>query len=224
MRSLRHGPMIVLAVFAAVAACVIGFGVYGLLRPPAPSSATSPTATSTQQRFTAPPEATPTSESARLPALPRTDDPVTYARAVANGLFDWDTMSGLSPQDYANRVEADADPSGLETPGLVADLVTYLPSDQVWQQLRTYQTQETFTVRTARIPADWPEVRVQAGSALRAGTTAVTVTGVRHRTGIWQGQPQSSADPVSFTVFLACRPGYPDCHVLRLSQLGKPLG
>jgi hypothetical protein len=222
MRPSRRGPLIVLICLLVIAACLIAVGIYGLVRGPAQSDvAPSP-------RISVQTGGSPSSSRSPLPAaqaasLPKTDDPVAYARGVAEAIFTWDTMSGLTPADYTNTIVAGADPSGLETPGLVADLATYLPTDEVWQELRSYQTRETLTIRAANVPAGWPEVLSQAGSQLRDGTTAVTITGTRHRTGTWGGQSQAAATDVSFTVFMVCRPAYPVCHVLRLSQLGNPL-
>lgn len=220
--SRRRGPLIVLIGLIVVAAGLIAFGVYGLVRGPAqPDRAPAPKITVS---IGASPSASPSASGTPHPsALPKTADPVAYARAVASAIFTWDTMSGLTPADYVNAIVADADPSGLETPGLVADLATYLPTDEVWQELRSYQTGETFTVASAQVPVDWPQVLAQAGSQLRDGTTAVTITGTRHRTGTWEGQSQSADTAVSFTVFMLCEPAYPSCHVLRLSQLGNPL-
>ena len=61
-------------------------------------------------------------------ALPHTHDPIAYAAAVATSLFDWDTGAGFLPTDYTSAVLADADPSGEETPALLHDVATYLPT------------------------------------------------------------------------------------------------
>lgn len=148
---------------------------------------------------------------------------MVFARSVAQALFTWDTMSGLAPSDYSNAVVGVGDPSGLETPGLVSDLVGYLPSTDAWHELQHFQTRQSITIDSAAIPPDWPQLKAEAGTQLRAGTVAVTVTGTRHRTGTWEGVDQASDSPVAFTMFLACRPSFPVCHVLRLSQLGTPL-
>jgi len=59
---------------------------------------------------------------------------------------------------------------------------------------------------------------------LLPGTTAFTITGVRHRSGVWEGTPVTSEHDVAFTVFVVCAPSYPACHLLRLSRLDEPLG
>ena len=89
--------------------------------------------------------------------LPETNDAVPYAREVANALFTWDTMSGLTPRDYANVLIADADPSGIETGGLITDVATYLPADDVWAQLRQYETRQWLEVYGIQVPGSWAQ-------------------------------------------------------------------
>ena len=40
---------------------------------------------------------------------------------------------------------------------------------------------------------------------------------------MWEGEPVASEHDVAFTVFIVCGPSYPECHLLRLSMLDKPL-
>jgi hypothetical protein len=156
--------------------------------------------------------------------LPQTDNPVTYAKAVAAALFDWNTTSGYTPSDYTSPVLADADPSGEEIAGLIGDVASYEPTTDQWTQLATMQVAQHLTITSAVVPSLWPQALAQAHGQLRPGTTAITITGVRHRTGVWYGQPASTTDPVSFTIFEACTPAFSRCHTLRLSQLNDPLG
>ena len=82
---------------------LVGLGVYGLIaRPHENTPAPAPTAS--EQR---PPASTPSGPSDLMP-LPRTNDPIRYARAVAVSLFTWDTASGLGPADYGQVVLSDA--------------------------------------------------------------------------------------------------------------------
>jgi hypothetical protein len=220
--SRRHGTLILVIAVLALTAGAITVGVFGLIHGPNQSNPAA-TAPSTAPK----PEVPKTPESKAVPSkpvrLPKTDNPVVYARGVAKAIFTWDTMSGLNPADYTNAVVANADPSGLETSGLVDDLAAFLPTDEVWQELRRYQTRQSLTIDSARVPDDWPRVRAEAGHQLRPGTTAVTVTGTRHRAGVWEGQKQTANTNVSFTIFMICKPTYPACHILRLSQPGNPL-
>lgn len=215
--------MIVGAVVVLVA--LIGAGIYGLARGPGQPDH------STHADHDALPGQTPaSSESVVRPmhtqevsVLPKTTDPVAYARAVAEAVFTWDTGSGLRPADYASVVIAGADPSGYETNGLVADLTGYLPTDQTWQQLRDYRTAQSLTIHDAYVPDVWAGIVASAGDQLAAGTIAVTIDGTRHRTGTWFGDTETSTHDVTFTVFVGCPPMFDRCHVLRLSRLDDPL-
>ena len=82
---------------------------------------------------------------------------------------------------------------------------------------------QTIEIDDAYVPDSWTAAVQQAHGHLRPGTTAVTITGTRHRSGVWNGEPAESSYPVSFTVFVACEPSFDRCHVLRLSQLDNPL-
>jgi hypothetical protein len=216
-----HRLIVIISIAAAVLAVVVGVGVYGLVRGPAePSHSPSTASGDTASR---PEPATSTATAAIPSALPRTSDPVRYARSVAEAIFTWDTMSGLMPADHASVVIADADPSGHETNGLVSDLATYLPTVETWQQLRAYRVTQSLRIEQAYVPPSWPGIVASAGDQLGAGTVAVTIEGVRRRAGVWYDKPATAEHDVSFTVFVACRPAFDRCHVLRLSQLDNPL-
>lgn len=216
MKPLRRRTVIALIIGAVGLAALAGVGLYGLVGTPTHTPAASTSGTHT------PSNPAPT-KVAQLTSLPRTNDPVTYAKAVARSLFVWDTASGLQPEDYQSVISEDADPSSVETSALVNDLAAYFPTDAQWQQLRQYNTVETVTVVRAYIPAAWGQAVASDPSAVRPGTTAVTIDAVRHRSGSWYGQPAATSDPVSFTVFLACQPTFPRCHILRLSGPNTPL-
>ena len=177
--------LLVVVVAGAVAA-LVGVGGYGLIVGP-PQPAPSPAGSSPARVGGRPsPPKTPTPSQQGLPELPHTSDAVVYARAAAAALFTWDTMSGLTAADYARPVIADADPSGDETPGMVADVAAYLPTASVWQQLRRYATTQSLTVHSAFVPDSWEHIAAAAAaSQLRSGTVAVTVAATRQRTGVW---------------------------------------
>jgi hypothetical protein len=214
---------VVLVVLATV-------GIYGLtLGPPdAPPSSTADAAdvdaAAGSHPETEPPAATAVPRGGDLPALPHTTDPVTYAQAVAEVLLAFDTMSALTPDDHARPVLDDADPAGRETPALAGDLANYLPTVEVWQQLRHHQTSQAVTIDAAYIPDTWEDITSSAGADhLRPGTVAVTIEATRHRAGVWQGEPATADHPIAFTVFLACQPAFERCHTLRLSRPDQPL-
>lgn len=210
-------------VVAVLVLVVAGVGIYGLVRGPNhPTTATH--ATGPGGSSGSPGGSGPAATAGPVPAvLPKTDDPVVYARAVAAALFDWNTTLGYAPADYSAPVVADGDPSGEEIPGLTTDVTSYLPTTDEWTQLTGMQVVQHLTITSAVVPSKWPEAVAQAHGQLRPGTTAITITGTRHRTGTWDGQPQEMSAPVSFTIFETCTPGFSRCHTLRLSELGDPL-
>ena len=217
----RRAFLVTVVAAAVVALALTGLGIYGLLRGPSPTAPAG--IPSPHQTAPITPNVPDTTPVPHKPTLPTTNDPVIYARAVAKVLFTWDTMSGLTLQESENAIVAGADPDVGETAGLVADLAAYLPTDEVWKQLRTYQTSQSLTIDSANIPASWPGIVASSRSQLERGTLAVTISGTRHRAGIWEGQAQEAASPVTFTVFELCPPTSGQCHLLRLSQLNNPL-
>ncbi|WP_237089432.1 hypothetical protein [Nocardioides dokdonensis] len=116
-----------------------------------------------------------------------------------------------------------ADPTGESSAGLVADIANYLPTDQIWIELRKYETRQWIEVVSATVPDLWATAEAQAGDELLPGTTAFTIRGTRHREGVWEGEDVASQHEVAFTVFIVCAPTYPKCHLLRLSRLDDPL-
>lgn len=158
-----------------------------------------------------------------LPALRRTDDPEQFAREAAQAIFAWDTATMIGRDDHIEQLVKVGDPTGESTPGLLSDLENYLPTVDSWVDLAQYETKQWITINTIATPSKWTEAEAQASSELLPGTSAFTIRGVRHRAGIWEGKPVTSAHDVAFTVFIVCGPSYPDCHLLRLSILDKPL-
>lgn len=215
------GRQIMLLLGCALAVITAVVGIYGLVRGPGGSPGGAPDAPPTKVQAVA----DPTDDAVTLESrtLPHTSDAVAYARAVAVSLFDWDTTAGFLPTDYTSAVLADADPSGEETPGLLADVATYLPTVEQWLDLGAMEVEQTIEIDEAYVPDSWADAVEQAHGHLRPGTTAVTITGTRHRTGVWNGEVAESSYPVSFTIFVACQPSFERCHVLRLSELDNPL-
>lgn len=159
-----------------------------------------------------------------LRALEPTDDPATFARRVALALFAWDSATLVGRADHIEQLVAVADPTGQSTPGLVGDLGNYLPTQDAWIELAQYKTRQWLSIDSVTTPTLWPEAVAQAGpDGLLPGTTAFTIRGVRHRSGVWEGAPVATSHEVAFTVFIVCAPSYPTCHLLRLSLLDKPL-
>lgn len=159
----------------------------------------------------------------QLAELHPTSDPEAFARDVAEGLFEWDTATMITRADHVEQLVKVGDPTGESTAGLLSDVGGYLPTDEAWRDLAQYETKQWLTIDTVSTPTKWAEAEAQAGDALLPGTTALTIHGVRHRAGVWDGDPVSSQYDVAFTVFIVCGPSYPECHLLRLSVLDKPL-
>ncbi|MGE3326409.1 MAG: hypothetical protein AB7N61_13510 [Acidimicrobiia bacterium] len=167
----------------------------------------------------------------RSPSLPVTEladllptsDPETFVRQISTALFEWDTTTIVSRTDHVEQLVTVADPTGESTPGLVSDLDNYLPTQDAWVELAKYETRQWLTVESVSTPSKWAEAQAQAGGELLPGTTALTIQGTRHRFGTWEGEPVASEHDVAFTVFIVCGPSYPECHLLRLSMLDKPL-
>ncbi len=162
--------------------------------------------------------------STTLTAVVPGSDPVTFARRVAEALFAWDTATITTQAELTERLVAVADPTGESSAGLVTDVANYLPTLDAWGELRRYETRQWIEITSTEVPSLWPTAVQQAGpGGLLPGTVAYTIHGVRHRSGIWEGEPVSTAHDVAFTVFVVCGPSYPQCHLLRLSRLDDPL-
>ncbi len=193
------GLVLLLLIGVATVGLISGAGTPGSARP-----ATTPT-----------PPSRPAPSLA--PTLPTTSDAVRYARAYAQQLFGWDTRSEATPSDYETALFPKTAATGDDSNGYSADLAAYYPSPDAWTLLATLHAAQTLKIDHAVVPAGWDTVAAQASLT----ATAVTIDGIRHRTGIEDGTPISNDTPVAFTVFLDC-PGT-GCRVLRLSQPNKPL-
>lgn len=212
--------MILLIVGAALLAVLVGIGLYGLLL--APRSDPSPENTAGD-----PPSAStsrPSPTSSTPPVVRESDDPETFARALATALFAWDTATEFVPTDYAQVIVDVGDPSGNETAGLASDVRTYLPTADAWAQLRTMQTRQWLDINDVFVPDEWATALEQASEGqILPGTVAYTITGIRQREGIHGTEPVTSSHDVAFTVFITCEPTFDTCRALRLSELDNPL-
>lgn len=212
--------IIALTATGLIIAILAGIGIYGLVTGPTPS-ASSETTPPGSSATSPPPSAEPA--EAKLPRLPRTNDPEVYVRSVAEALFTWDTFTLLTPSDHRAVLIEDADPSGTETPGLIADLDGYFPSASTWRDLAEYRTRQSIDIDRIFIPAQWDEAVTASSGQISEGTYAYTVEGTRVREGVWYDDPVDSAHAVAFTVFVSCEPVFDRCHLLRLSELDNPL-
>jgi len=205
---------------AAIVLLMLAATVYVVIRSgpqPQPHAASS-------SELSQPAPANPSTPApATVPTLRSEADSTTFVRDVATSLFAWDTTSLTGRDAYLRQLASVADPGGEAVAGLMSDLDTYLPTATAWTTLAQYDTRQWLTIDAVTVPTQWAAALAQAGSALKPGTAALTVEGIRHRAGVWEGAPVSSEHPVAFTVFVVCAPTYPRCHLLRLSVLDKPL-
>lgn len=213
---------IALVLGGALAVLTLAIGIYGLITGPATKPSDNQ-AGNPAIRVEQPTSADDVAIDPSQVPIPPTTDPVAFARSIASAIFEWDTTSGYLPADYQAPVLAEADPSGEETPGLIDDIATYMPTVNQWLDLATMNVVQTLVIDSAKVPESWVSVVAQAHGELRPGTSAVTITATRTRQGIWNGEASSKSSPVSFTVFVACPPAFDRCHLLRLSQLNNPL-
>lgn len=214
----RSRRLVVIVTAAALVLVLVGVGVYGLVTGPRTSD--PPPATSSAPSGPVAPGGDPR----ELAPIPETDDPEEFARSVAEALFAWDTASGLMPLDYTSVLLEVADPTGVEQAGLASDIAGYLPTRESWTELRKYSTTQHLEITNVFVPEAWAEAVEQAQPGqLQPGTTAYTIEGIRHRAGVWNDEPTTSAHEVAFTIFLTCPPDGDPCHLLRLSIRDQPL-
>jgi hypothetical protein len=212
--------MILLIVGAAVLAVLVGVGLYGLLLAPRSDPSPGNTAGDSPGASTS----TPSPTSSTPPVVRESDDPETFARALATSLFAWDTATEFGPTDYAQVIVDVGDPSGNETAGLASDVRTYLPTADAWAQLRTMQTRQWLDINDVFVPDEWATALEQAAEGqILPGTVAYTITGIRQREGIHGTEPVTSSHEVAFTVFITCEPTFDTCRALRISELDNPL-
>jgi hypothetical protein len=199
-------------------------GVYGLLTGPRTSTSPDPDP-EPGPTTTAPPTVAPsTPRPPRVPAVPRSADPETFAQGVASTLFAWDTARGCGRWTTPRRSSRSVTPAGTNKPGWPPTWPRTCRPETPGSSCGNTPPASTSPSRprTSPTPGPTPSAQAQPGQ-LAAGTTAVTIEGTRHRAGVWNGQPVTSEHPVAFTVFVVCAPTYPTCHLLRLSQLDNPL-
>ena len=220
----RHRLLVALVAGGLVLLTLIGVGIYGLLR--GPGDSTSPA--DTPKASTSPTPTPPPAIGVGPQPVPTSGGSEAFAQAVAYALFTWDTTSGYTPVDYAQPLSDVA--STAEANALASDVRAYLPSEAAWAQLLQYQTRQWLTTTETVVPTAWETALAQAAPGqIPAGTTAYTITGTRHRAGVWQTTPTDAERAVSFTVFVTCLPPIPDrgvletCELLRLSELDNPL-
>ena len=149
-----------------------------------------------------------------LPAVPATNDPDTYAAAIAAVLYGMDyTIYG--PGDYealfADALWDEIDPD--DSARILATINRRIPTTDMWQQMRSIKQTSAFEVelvweprtgRDHREAGDWPD-----------GVVTRNVSGTQTET--WHAPEldiQSSSRPVAVTVVMACPPATSLCHLV----------
>jgi len=145
-----------------------------------------------------------------------------FAQDMTRYLFEWDTTK-ITRDRVIELLLIFADPTGVETNGLVQDFETYLPSEADWETLTNYSTRQWLAVDRIDMPPSWPHLVADTGEDMLPGTIAYTVEGVRNRVGTFDGEEIAYRTPVLFTMFLTCQPTFDSCHLMRLSRLGNTL-
>lgn len=197
-----------------IVALLVAIGVYGLLR----GTASDPTPSGPSPRATDAPTAA--SVSHPRPLVVRADSE-EFARAAAIALFGWDTRGSAGPSEWAQVLIDVGDPE--EVAGLALDIRGYLPTIEQWEQLAAFGTRQRLAIESARIPTAWATAVAQAAPGqLPPGAVAYTITGIRHRDGVWEDETITTRRDVIFTVFVAC-PRAKECRLLRLSRMNEPL-
>jgi hypothetical protein len=152
--------------------------------------------------------------SAPLPEPPETNDPDTYAAAIAEVLLGMD-YANHEPRDYEWFFEdAVWDEIG---PGDIARILTTIsrriPTMDMWEQMRSIEQTSEFEVelvweprlaRTHRSQGDWPD-----------GWSMRTVSGTQ--TESWDAPDEDQATstrPAAVTVAMACPPAASPCRLI----------
>ncbi|MFW6034188.1 MAG: hypothetical protein ACOC9R_03550 [bacterium] len=149
-----------------------------------------------------------------LPPLPDSDDPDTYAEAVATVLFGMDPANH-APADYEALFAAALwdEITPEDRTRIMATIARRIPTVDMWEQMRSVEQTAEFDVELVWEPrlarehtsrGDWPD-----------GWTMRTVSGTQ--TDRWRApgeQAQSSARPVAVTVAMACPPAASPCALI----------
>lgn len=192
----------------------------------------SPPASAANRARSTPPTVQPSSiPPAALPALPRTDDPVVYAREVADALF------GVSPgavtRDQFLRfwrgelptvVYSDGAAKGLtlavQNQDAINNLTTsWIPPQGAWTVEAQEHTVNSFQITAVSVPDYWIEA-VANGTFRDPGLQMERVMGVLTQTyGGDPGPRATAARPVIIDLVLLCGPTQPGgCRLLAPQQ------
>lgn len=188
---------------------------------------TAPTA-SASITIASPAEPTEPSTPAVLPRLARTDDPVAYARAVAQALFGVDPAS-ISRAEFLrfwrgelpSVVYADAAEKGLTLAAQDTDVIDnlttgWIPPPPAWDSEAGERTVNQFTITSVTVPDYWVNA-VSDGTFRDPGLHMQRVMGVVTQT--YGSRRHSSSRSVVIDLGLLCGPTQPDgCRLVAPQQ------
>jgi hypothetical protein len=217
---LRHRLMVAIIGSGVALLVIAAVGLYGLLRRPEPTVQPDQHTKDGAVSSWPPTIGDPQIIDQPHPVV-QTRDAELFVRGVASSLFDWDTRHDGGPSDWAQPLVDAA--AADEAPAVASDVRSYLPSNEMWDQLSAYGTQQWLEISSVAVPDTWSAALAQATPGqIPRGAVAYTVSGTRHRSGSWGAEPVQSERAVAFTVFAVC-PTLENCTLLRLSQLDRPL-
>jgi hypothetical protein len=164
------------------------------------------------------PGPTPTAPSAALRPLPRTNDPVTYARDVAGALFGVSPVTLTRPEfltfwqgELPSVVYADAATKGLTLAAQNADVIdnlttSWIPPQPAWDSEAAEYTMNRFTITSVSVPDYWVNA-VADGTFTDPGLHMERVMGVlTQRYGADPARQYTSSRSVVIDLGLLCRP------------------
>jgi hypothetical protein len=218
----------ILAMMAAVAVMLVH-------APTAHRSAPAPVAPARVPTSTTVPTPDPGAGSqpahATLPGLVRTDDPIAYARATAQALFDVDPAA-VSRSEFVrfwlgelpSVVYSDAATKGLALATQNTDVIhnltsSWIPTQTVWTAEAAGHTTSQFTITSVSVPDYW--VNAIAGGEFRdPGLQMERVMGVlTQRYGTDAAHRHSTSRSVVIDLGLLCGPTQPGgCRLVAPQQ------
>lgn len=162
-----------------------------------------------------------------LPALPRTDDPVTYAREVAAALFDVNPAAVSRAEflqfwrgELPTVVYSDAAVKGLTLAAQNADAIdnltsSWIPPQPAWDSEAAEHTASRLTITSVSVPDYWVNA-VADGTFRDPGLHMERVMGVLTETyGTNPTRRQTSARAIVIDLGLLCGPTQPGgCRLL----------
>lgn len=145
--------------------------------------------------------------------VPRTNDSMAFASAIATLAFTYDTHSE-SRDAWRTALMDWLGPDGhLDTmPEAQGDIDRVVPDVSVWTQMRDLHQAATFHVTAAYVPQQAVAAQRDYGSQWPPGTTVVTVRGNQQLT--WDGGTQTTIR--TMTLFVICEPTHAYCMVDRI--------